>query len=152
MPSPSIRALAICVFRHEGRILVTEAHDPVKHQRFCRPLGGGIEFGESSTQAIAREVREEINAEVANLRLIGTLENIFTYLGSPGHEIVQVYDGEFVERSFYERASIPGAESTGRTFQAVWRELRAFSAELPLVPDGLLQLLEATGAAHAAEA
>jgi 8-oxo-dGTP pyrophosphatase MutT (NUDIX family) len=152
MSSMSIRVLAICVFRREGRILVTEAHDPVKQQSFCRPLGGGIEFGETSAQAVAREVREEINAEVTNLRLVGTLENIFTYLGSPGHEIVQVYDGEFVEESLYGLTSIRGAESDGQEFQAVWRELQAFSAELPLVPQGLLQLLEATAVPHAAEA
>ena len=152
MSSQRIRPLAICVFRNRGRILVTEAHDPVKRQSFCRPLGGGIEFGETSAQAVAREVREEINAEVANLKLIGTLENIFTYLGATGHEIVQVYDGEFVDESLYGLASIPGAESNGQAFQAIWRELECFSTELPLFPEGLLQLLNSKAAHLAAEA
>lgn len=152
MSSPRIRPLAICVFRNDGRILVTEAHDPVKRQTFCRPLGGGIEFGETSAQAVAREVREEINAEVANLKLIGTLESIFTYLGVPGHEIVQVYDGEFADESFYSLASIPGAESDGQAFQAIWRELESFSNELPLFPEGLLQLLNSQTVRPAAKA
>lgn len=141
MPAPQIRALAICVFRHNGRILVSQAHDPVKGLGFCRPLGGGIEFGETGEKAVAREILEEIGADVANLRYVGTLENIFTYLGVPGHEIVQVYDGEFVERALYDQASIAGVESDGQPFQAVWRALGSFGPELPLVPDGLAELL-----------
>ena len=146
MPALQIRALAICVFRHTERILVNESHDPVKGLSFCRPLGGGIEFGETGAKAVAREIREEIGANVTNLRYLGTLENIFTYLGAPGHEIIQVYDGELVERSLYERASVAGVESNGESFQAVWRALGSFGPELPLFPDGLAELLRAKGA------
>ena len=32
--------------------------------------------------------------------VIGTLENIFTFNGGAGHEIVQVYDASFVDISF----------------------------------------------------
>jgi hypothetical protein len=38
MPGPQIRALAICLFLVEDRLLVNEAHDPVKGMSFCRPL------------------------------------------------------------------------------------------------------------------
>jgi len=43
-----IRSIAICVFRHKNHILVAEGYDPVKDEYFYRPLGGGIEFGETS--------------------------------------------------------------------------------------------------------
>jgi len=36
-----IRPVAICVFQHEGRILVFEGYGPKKQQSFYRPLGGG---------------------------------------------------------------------------------------------------------------
>jgi 8-oxo-dGTP pyrophosphatase MutT (NUDIX family) len=145
MPAPQIRALAICVFSDNGRVLVNEAHDPVKGLRSCRPLGGGIQFGETGAKAVAREIFEEIGAEVANLRYVGTLENIFTYRGAPGHEIVQVYDGDLVERTLYARTIVPGVESDGQPFQAVWRALDSFGPELPLYPDGLVELLRAKG-------
>ena len=63
-----IRPLAICLFRHNERILVAEAYDPVKKEAFYRPLGGGIEFGEHSEQTIQRELLEEIGAEVCELK------------------------------------------------------------------------------------
>jgi NADH pyrophosphatase NudC (nudix superfamily) len=71
-----IRALAICVFRRGDHILVFEGHDPVKGGTFYRPLGGGIEFGEKSEDAVRRELKEEINVDVGEIRYLGTLDQI----------------------------------------------------------------------------
>ena len=73
-----IRAKALGVIQHEGRLLVFEGYDSVKDETYYRPLGGGIEFGETGAQAMAREIREEIGAEVTNVRYLGLSENIFT--------------------------------------------------------------------------
>ena len=145
MSSPRIRPLALCLLRRNGSILVNEADDLVKSERFCRPIGGGIEFGESAADAVIREIREELNAEVTNLQFVGTLENIFTYNGSPGHEIVLIYDGEFLDGALYQREFIPGVESNGDSFQAYWRGIDSFGSELPLYPHGLLELLRSGG-------
>lgn len=105
-----IRPIAICVFRHDGRILAAEGYEPLTGRLFYRPLGGAIEFGESSAATIEREIAEELGAAVTDLRYLGTLENVFTYGGQTGHEIVMVYDGEFVDRTLYSRAAIEGDE------------------------------------------
>ena len=142
MNAQHIRPLAICVFRRDDRILVIEAHDFVKGVTFYRPLGGGIEFGEASAAALVREIREEIAAEVVDLEYIGTLENIFTYNGAAGHEIVQVYDGRFAKVALYSAPSIAGVESTGEPMRVIWKPINSFSARVPLYPDGLLDLLQ----------
>ena len=49
--------------RH-GRILVGHTYDTVKQDHYCRPLGGGIEFGERGAGAIMREIWEELGAEI----------------------------------------------------------------------------------------
>ena len=84
-----------------------------------------------------------------DLRLVGALENIFTYNGSPGHEIVLIYDGEFLDKSLYKRSFVPGTESNGQPFQAKWRGVEYFSTVLPLYPHGLLELLRSSANRHA---
>jgi 8-oxo-dGTP pyrophosphatase MutT (NUDIX family)/NTP pyrophosphatase (non-canonical NTP hydrolase) len=139
-----IRALALCVFRSGDRILVGEAHDPVKQQRFYRPLGGGIDPGEHGRQTIAREIREELGADVANVRYLGTVENVFTYAGKAGHEIVLVYDADFVDRSLYGRDEIAiYQQETDRHERAVWKTLDELrGGPDPLYPTGVLDLLQ----------
>lgn len=50
--------------------------------------------------AFIREIHEETETEITNIKYIGTLENIFTFNGGAGHEIVQVYDASFVDIFF----------------------------------------------------
>jgi 8-oxo-dGTP pyrophosphatase MutT (NUDIX family) len=140
-----IRPLAICIFRRGDRIFAAEGYDEVKGQTFYRPLGGKIEFGEHSAQTIVRELREEIGAEATALRYLGTLENIFTYNGQPGHEIVLVYDGAFVDPAMYKVDALEGREDDGDLlFIARWMPLDAFRGDdaPPLYPDGLLDLID----------
>ncbi len=142
MIAGQVRPQAICLFRKGNSILVAEGHDPVKGETFYRPLGGAIEFGETSQEAIVREVREEIHAELKNLHYLGVVENIFTYKGEKGHEVVLVYGGEFVDKSFYTINPIDGAEDDGTPFKAVWKPLNNFQkGHTPLYPDGLLELI-----------
>lgn len=138
-----IRPLAICLFSHNDKILVSEEHDPAKGETFYRPLGGGIEFGEHSTDTIQRELMEEIGAQVKDLVYLGTLENIFTFNGIPGHEIVQVYDGALVESGLYRQAVISGYEAdVNLSMKVMWKGLNEFgSGKSILYPQGLLKLL-----------
>ncbi|MEO8512214.1 MAG: NUDIX domain-containing protein [Ignavibacteria bacterium] len=113
------RPIVICLFCNEGRILADKGIDSVKEQEFYRPLGGMIEFGEHSSDAIKREIFEETNQEIKNLKYLGTLENIFTYEGKAGHEIVVVYDGEFVNTEMYNKTEIEVTEGAIRS-KAYW--------------------------------
>ncbi|MCI0617334.1 NUDIX domain-containing protein [bacterium] len=139
-----IRATALCVFLNKNRILVFEGYDPVKEETFYRPLGGGIEFGERSKDAVRRELKEEINVDMGEVRYLGTLENIFIFNGNSYHEIVLIYDGTLIESGLYEQVVIPGKEANGDDIRAMWKNLEEFEAEnLILYPNGLLNLLRA---------
>ena len=138
-----IRVIAIAIIRRDDQILVFEGYDHVKDQTFFRPLGGGVEFGESSLDALRREFSEEINAKLTNLRYLATLENIFEVYGEPGHEVIFIYEGELVDKTLYEKEVIVGFEDNGDRFKALWRSLDTFrSGRYPLYPTGLLALLE----------
>jgi len=137
-----IRPLAICVFRrHDGSILVAPGFDPVKEQRFYRPLGGEIEFGERAQEAVRREIREELGAEIDNVRLLAVTENVFTFLGANGHELVWTFEARLLDESLYDQDVVICNEG-GASFEAHWVSLNVFvRGEAPLYPDGLLDAL-----------
>jgi len=142
MREEQIRSIAICVCRHGDHILVAEGHDSRKGETFYRPLGGTIEFGERGDETVRRELSEEISAELVEIRYLGLLENIFTYEGQRGHEIVLVYDARLSDPRFYQEESIQGDE-LGNPFKAVWKRLEEFGpGKPPVYPEGLLALLK----------
>ena len=137
-----IRPIALCIFRNNDRILVFEGYDKTKDEIFYRPLGGGIEFGERSEDAVRRELKEELNVEITNLKYIGTLENIFTFNGGSYDEVVLVYDGTLTESGLYDQVLLTGKEANGDDIRAMWKGLREFDArEATLYPYGLVELL-----------
>ena len=137
-----IRPIALCIFRNRDRILVFEGYNKARDEIFYRPLGGGIEFGERSEDAVRRELKEELDVEISNLKFLGTLENIFTFNDGSYHEVVLVYDGALTESGLYDQALLLGKEANGDDIRAMWKSLQEFeSGELILYPYGLLELL-----------
>jgi 8-oxo-dGTP pyrophosphatase MutT (NUDIX family) len=143
MQKPSkINVKAFCVFRHETRILVFEGFDTTNNVLYYRPLGGSVEPGETSKEAVQREILEELGEEIENLKLLGVLEEIFTLEGKPGHEVIFIYDAEFVDKHVYEKPSMVAKESDGTLLDVSWRDLNFFNEEHRLVPVELKALLE----------
>ncbi len=136
------RPLALGLFEHEDRILVFEGRDPKRDLIFYRPLGGGIEFGEHSTEALIREIKEELDLEAETTGLVGIMENRFVHYGNPGHEIVFVHRARFTDTAVYA-GDIPFFERHDNT-HAIWVPLDDFLAgRRVLFPDGLVELLAA---------
>lgn len=123
--------------------MVSQGFDAVEQTYYYRPLGGGIEYGESSKDAVLREIREELGVGVEGVRLVGVIENIFTYEGEQGHEIVFVFDGEFSDKSLYELDEIDGYEREADVrFKAKWQSLDEIERNGGrLVPEDLANLL-----------
>lgn len=146
-PAKRVRAVVLCVCEREGRILVFEGYDSQKPETFYRPLGGTIEFGERSEQAVRREFQEEIGSDLDGLRYLGTLESLFIHEGGPGHEIVLVYDGHLVEERIYQMETFTGNENE-EPLLVKWKRLEEFGPGGDILyPDGLLELLRGQGAA-----
>lgn len=135
-----IRPLALAVFRDGPRMLVEDNSAQDRRDYFYRPPGGGVEFGERAIDAVRREMREEFDAEIADVRPVGTLENIFDYHGRPGHEIVFVFETRFADRRYYEAERIVGTEGAGIRIEAIWLDVSR-PLDRPLYPNGLLELL-----------
>jgi ADP-ribose pyrophosphatase YjhB (NUDIX family) len=143
-----IRVIAIAVIARpsDGALLVYDGYDTVKHERFHRPLGGGVEFGETAEAAVRRELHEEIGVQLEDAALLGFLENLFTCDGRPGHQIVAVFSARLTDTSLYARDEIAFVDS-GVAQTARWLTRAAFRSEQnpqnpPLYPDGLGALLD----------
>ncbi|MBF2097477.1 MAG: NUDIX hydrolase [Gloeomargaritaceae cyanobacterium C42_A2020_066] len=137
--APAIRVLALGLIQDGDRLFLSEGYDPVKQRTFYRALGGGVDFGETSHEALEREFREEIQADLTDIQYLGCLENLFTFNGRPGHEIIQLYRCRFADPDFYTLQSITFQEGN-RQKLALWVPLAALRSEdLTVVPTNFLQ-------------
>jgi len=114
-----VRPIAISIIRNNDKILVYERQDDITGERFYRLVGGCIEFGELSNTALKREFEEELSLDIKNTKLISIFESIFTFNSKEMHEIVFLYESEFVDSSIYNKDIINGLEGD-RAFNAIW--------------------------------
>jgi ADP-ribose pyrophosphatase YjhB (NUDIX family) len=135
------RPVAIALIRRGDDVLAFDVPDAVKGVIGWRLPGGTIEFGERGSETVVREIREELGVDIHDARYLGTVENIFTYLGAEGHELVRVYAARFVDQRLYERDHFDCIEANGARFRCVWKPIADFRAGVPLYPDGLLELI-----------
>lgn len=135
----TIRPLALALLKNSsGRFLFHRAEDRSKKETFYRPLGGGIEFFEHGTKALQRELLEELNQKVAVSELVATFENIFTFEGHRGHEIVLLFAAEFADPLAYNQKEFNIVEGDRVVGQAVWRTVAEIEAEgAKLYPQGI---------------
>lgn len=142
-PPDHIRPIAIAIIEKQGNIFVFEGYDHIKGETFYRPLGGAIEFGEYGIQALRRELNEEIGKGITNIIYRGTIENIFTQEGAPGHEIVLIYKADFVDSSIYNESILFGKEDNGDQFKALWIPTDDFKNKKKIIyPEGILDFIE----------
>lgn len=138
--APRIRPVALAVVLAGDRLLVIDAEEPGTGRRFHRLFGGGIEFGERAEDAVVREIREELGAELLDVERLGVVENLFVYEGRAAHEVVFLFLGRVADRAFYERERIDAVEANGRAMTGIWRRIGDPTAP-PLYPDGVEELL-----------
>jgi 8-oxo-dGTP pyrophosphatase MutT (NUDIX family) len=137
-----IRAVALCALRRGDEVLVFEGWDAVKQRRFLRFPGGGIEYGETAEAAVRREMREELDTEIDDVRLLGVLENHFMFEGQPGHEIVFVFEAHFPDSSRFESLDEFRMADDGGWVDVGWVATSELEdPEAPLVPEAVVGML-----------
>jgi ADP-ribose pyrophosphatase YjhB (NUDIX family) len=140
---PHIRVKAFAVLLDEAGThhVVWRGHDPSKVPGdFHRLLGGHVEEGERSEAAVVREIGEELGATLVEPRLLGVLENIYVFDGTPGHEVVFVYAGRLAEGDVVPREGATYVDGT-EPIRVEWRPVDDAGFDVPLYPDGLGDLL-----------
>jgi 8-oxo-dGTP pyrophosphatase MutT (NUDIX family) len=132
-----IRVKAMVVLLNAGRshhavVRFTDTSGELLH--FHRLVGGGVEPGERSVDAVVREVGEELGTTLIEPRLLGVVESIYVNEGGPGHEVVFVYAGELADPDIIP----PGGgwfQDNGEPMFVQWREVEDTGHPLPLYPE-----------------
>ncbi len=115
----SIVVKAMLIVRNGDKLLFSRGHDTVKKEAFLRPLGGHVEFGETGAETIKREMQEEVGCDALDVRFVSAFENLFTYNGKPGHEIIFMYEGKLADESLYRKDKFMFMEGKRET-EAGW--------------------------------
>ncbi len=136
-----IRVKAIGVHWRDGCLLAADVPDGQGAIVGVRPLGGSVEFGELSSEAVRREFKEEIGIDVEIVAGPVIIENRFHFDGADGHEIIFVYEVTFPSGAFAgeERVVVhDGVEGVAR-----WHDPAALDRDgcPSLYPRGLKALL-----------
>lgn len=125
---------------NDGKILVQSVIEWNKGGLY-RPLGGHIEFGERSEDAIKREIKEEVNSSIKNLEFLGLIENIQRSGKKIHHEIDFLYKGKLSNKKLFEN-EIFDRDEDGRKEKAYWIEKGIFKkGKMKIVPEGILKYL-----------
>ncbi len=141
----AIRPIAIGILRRGDEILVARGRDATSGEVFYRPLGGGLEFQEHSSDALRREFEEEIGASLTGLNLLSVLEESFVNDGLEKHELTFVYEARFEDPQLYDTDVFSWRDLRSEGWEWIgWRCIADFTNEEPrLYPEGLLEILRA---------
>jgi len=132
--SQIVKAIAVIRRPRDGALLVSEDLNPAG-AAFHRPLGGHVEYGEYARDTVQRELAEEIGQTLANVRLLGVLENIFDWGGALRHEVVFVFAAALADESGYEIVEQRIRDEPGGRSRVIWRAAGATMP--PLYPPGV---------------
>jgi ADP-ribose pyrophosphatase YjhB (NUDIX family) len=119
---------------HHAVIRFTDSSTDPGH--FHRLVGGGVELGERSVEAVVREIGEELGTMLLEPRLLGVLENLFVFEGEAGHEVVFVYAGELADPDIIPPLGGWFQDSGGPMF-VEWRAVDDSAHLWPLYPGGV---------------
>ncbi len=145
MPQITVKAFAVMLNQARDAHLVSRGSDTsTSPTDFHRLLGGHVEFGEATIDAVRREIVEETGAVLQEPHCLGVLENRFVYEGQPGHEIVFVYTGWLTPP---EPVPAGGGwlSDNDVAIWAEWRPMVTDSTAIPLYPDGVDRLIADLG-------
>ncbi len=138
----TIRAKAIALIKNGNKFLFTICKELSTGLTYYIPVGGGINFGECSIDAIKREFMEEAGLELINLELVDVSENIFSFNNVIEHEIVFAYKADLSDKKAYTQNLAGKLNDKGIQINLTWASLEEIQkSSIQLYPSSLNEIL-----------
>ncbi|MBE6154440.1 MAG: NUDIX domain-containing protein [Firmicutes bacterium] len=125
------------IIKKDDKILVNERVDV----DYVSLIGGRAKIGESSIEALIRELKEESGYDFKYVKTLGIIENFFVsrYDNKEYHEILIIHEMEFNDKELYNLEKIQNYEEENVKF--VWRTYEEL-ANVNFVPKIILNYLK----------
>ena len=124
------------IFRNGDKILL---HHDLNSVHYTLP-GGRVKEGETTAEAIKREVTEEMGQNIKIIKPASFIENLFTMDGKKYHEILLTYEIEFLDKTMYEKEKMHTIEKN-KDLEFVWFDKNKLD-DIVFVPNILKTLLK----------
>ncbi|MCS6928847.1 MAG: NUDIX domain-containing protein [Saprospiraceae bacterium] len=136
-----MRVIALCLLQHRDCLLLQEFWHEFDNYKYYRPPGGGVEHGERAEEAVRREMWEELNSPIDDVRLVEVFENLFRYGGEQRHEIVFLFQATPLGSHLFASNEVVIREN-GRLRKGLWVPLsKLLRREVVICPQRLSELL-----------
>jgi ADP-ribose pyrophosphatase YjhB (NUDIX family) len=142
-----VKSKALGLIWRDSDLLLEEVREPDGTHIGYRPLGGNIEFGEKSWEALEREFMEELGEDIKIAKLHSVIENIFEWGGEARHEIAFMYEANLLQHSTYDEDEVirMDVSNGGQLKTAYWKNPFDLPAGSKLLPSALLARLQDKG-------
>ncbi len=124
------------IFRNGNKILL---HHGLKSDHYTLP-GGRVKDGETTKQALKREMEEEMGYNVSILRPVSFMENMFNLDDKDYHELLVTYEAQFGAEEAYQREKIVGIEER-EDLEFIWKDISELE-NLVFKPEILIDVIK----------
>ena len=85
--------------------------------------GGRVKDGETTNEALIREIKEEMGEDVKYIKPVSFIENLFVDNNIHFHELLVTHELEFKNKSTYEKEKIYAIEKGEEDLEFVWKDV-----------------------------
>ena len=127
------------IIKNEDKILV---HHSIGKEHYTLP-GGRVKEGESSIDALQREIKEEMALDTEYVRPVSFIENFFEMNSREYHELLIIHEIKFKDREAYNKDSYePVEEHKKGKLEFLWLDVKDIIDGVNFVPESIKKILK----------
>jgi hypothetical protein len=141
-PPPVIQVMAYCIIRRNHEMLLRRQAMQTPGDILFYPVGGALQVGEYSWDAVRRQVPSALGSSAKNLTFMGPNEFIGQQEGRLFHQIIFLFEAELANSDLYHRPQIKGQGPDQQPCLYTWHSPADFRRHRHWhLPESLIDLL-----------